>query len=255
MTHRIGHCGITPWMFLPKGLLCLGTALTAMVLVSLPSPVQAEDQPGRMTITGEGSVSARPDLATIRLGVITEAVTAQEALAENTAAMRKVFDVLKREGIPGKDMQTSGFSVQPQYKRYPRGSESSGAREIVGYRVSNRVGVVVRELDSLGGLIDALVADGANQFQGLSFGFAEPTPLLDEARRKAAADAQRKARLYAEALGLELGAIRAVHEQTIRQPSPPTYELSAARADVPVAAGESSLGVTIHVEYELEGSP
>lgn len=224
--------------------------LFAALATLLCAPLAAEE-PRVLSITGEGVITRVPDAATIRLGVVTEAETAQDALGRNSAAMAKVFTTLERQGITRTDIQTSRFDVSPRYKTYPRGQ--SGPRTIIGYTVSNQVGVMVRKIDMLGGLIDAIVADGANQFQGLSFGFADEGPLRDEARRLAAADVRRKATLYADALGVKLGPILRVREQSASRPQP-AMEFAAARmrSDVPIAAGESSLAVSLSVDYALE---
>lgn len=231
-------------------------ALLALTLFALPllhQPAQANDRPRTLVLRGEGTVSARPDMASISLGVVTNGDTAKVALDRNTAAMTKVFRVLETNKVPGRDVQTSGFRVQPVFKRQPRGSSSTGpvAPEIIGYTVRNQVTVAVRDLDNLGTLIDALVSDGANEFQGLTFGFSDPEPLLDNARRAAAEDVQRKANLYAEALGITLGPIQTVSEQSGGRVRPRAVALERVSGDVPVSAGESELSISISVTYNL----
>jgi uncharacterized protein YggE len=114
------------------------------------------------------------------------------------------------------------------------------------------VRVKVRQLDSLGEVLDQVVGQGANHVQGVGFAVAEPTPVLDEARRKAVADARHKAELYAREAGMEVGPVLLIQEETPHLPRPPL--LGAARAEaaaVPVAEGELEFGASITVTYAM----
>jgi uncharacterized protein YggE len=135
-----------------------------------------------ITVVGEGKVTAKPDMAQVQVGVVTEAPSAAKALKDNNDAMQRLFATLEDKGIAKKDVQTANFSVTPQYKRGPHGEQLP---EVVGCQVSNEVRVKVRNLESLGPVLDDVVQQEANRVQGVSFAVADPTPLLDEARRKA----------------------------------------------------------------------
>jgi hypothetical protein len=150
-------------------------------------------------------------------------------------------------------VQTSSFSVTPLYKRGPHGEQLP---EIVGYRVGNAVRVKVRKLDSLGQVLDEVVQQGANQVHGVSFSIAEPTAPLDEARRKAMADARRKAELYAKEAGVEVGRVLLIQEQTPHLPGP--LFVGGARAEaagVPIAEGELDFAAVISVTYAIAAKP
>jgi len=213
----------------------------------------AEKQPlvPSITVVGSGKSSARPDMAQIQVGVVTEAPLAAKALKDNNDAMNRLFSTLEARGIARKDLQTSNFSVVPQYKRGPHGEQLP---EVVGYRVSNQVAVKVRKLDSLGQVLDEVVQQGANQVQGVSFSVAEPTPLLDEARRKAMADARRKAELYAKEAGVTVGRVLLIQEATPHVPGPLVTGLGRAEAGVPIAEGEQEFGASVTVTYAI-GTP
>jgi uncharacterized protein YggE len=216
------------------------------------APARAEEKSAlvpSLTVTGSGKVSARPDMAQIQLGVVTEAPSAAKALSENNDAMAHLFGALERRGIARKDIQTTHFSVSPQYKR---GTHGEHVPVIVGYQVNNAVRVKVRKLDALGQVLDELVQQGANQVQGISFSVTELTPLLDEARRKAVADAHRKADLYAKEAGVEVGRVLLIQEQAPHLPGP--LFVGAARAEaagVPIAEGELDFGATITMTYAI----
>ncbi len=214
----------------------------------LVAPLAAQDT-GRLTVVGRGSVEMVPDMATISLGVTSEARTAAAALAANSAATAQMLQEIAQAGIEPRDVQTRGLSLSP---RWSNRSGSSNARStIVGFSVSNQVTVRVRDIDRLGGILDAVVQNGANQFHGLSFGLQDPVPATDLAREAAVKDAMRKARLYATAAGVELGAIVELSEVGISSPRPVRVRELALSADVPIAQGEVSLGASVTVVFEI----
>src|SRR5690606_35124359 len=130
--------------------------------------------------------------------------TARAALDAANEATAAVLAALKEEGIAERDLQTSGFSVQPDYA-YPQPSGPAEAPRISGYRVTNSVTARVRDLDSVGGVIDRAVTLGVNQGGDIVFGNADPKQPLAEARRQAVADARSRAEVLAEAAGVGLG--------------------------------------------------
>lgn len=216
----------------------------------------AEDNPHvvpSLTVVGAGKVSAKPDMAQITLGVVTDAPQAAKALADNNEAMTKLFSSLDGLGIARKDVQTSNFSVVPQYRRGPRGEQQP---EIVAYRVSNAVRVKVRKLESLGQILDEVVHLGANQIQGIGFSVAEPAPLLDAARRQAVADARRKAELFSKEAGVSIDRVLTIQEGTARVPRPPMMGLARPEAAVvPIAEGEMDFEASVTVTYAIGGKP
>lgn len=230
----------------------------------LAVPARA-DEPNRViSVTGQGQVSAPPDMATIQTGVVTEAPTAQEALTANNRAMEQVIGVLEDQDIEARDIQTTDFSVSPVYRRngdeqkalqqqVQKRPDDRGPPKIVAYRVRNQVRVRVKELSELGNVLDALVQAGSNEISGISFGVEEPEPLLDTARRRAMENAKRRARTYAEAAGVEVGPVRTISEQPVDVPRPMRLEMAAARgaAGVPVETGEQEFQVTVHVVFDL----
>jgi uncharacterized protein YggE len=229
----------------------LGVALLAAPVASL---AQTTSTAGTIVLSGQGDIGAAPDQATITLGVFTQGETAAQALAENTARLTSVFGVLDAAGIEGRDRQTSGLSINPIWE-HQRGNNPPPPT-IVGYTVSNNVTVRVRDLDALGGVLDAVVRDGANNFQGLSFGVEDSAPLIDEARRAAVADALRKAELYADALGVDLGNIVSVSESGGMRPMMMRGEaammMSDGAAPVPIAGGEVTFNAQVSITWELD---
>lgn len=223
------------------------TSLVLAAALALPMAVAAEEAPALITVTGEGRVDARPDMATINLGVTTEGKTAVEAMAANSAELARVLENLRAAGIEERDLQTSGLSLNPNWD-----SDSSGRNpRIAGYIASNMLSVRVRALDALGEVLDAAVQDGANTLHGVAFGLSEPNPVLDEARRRAVQDALRRATLLAEAAGVELGDIVSITESDGYAPPTPMYRM-AAEAAMPVAEGEVSMGASVTVVWKID---
>ncbi len=223
------------------------------LLASLSLPAYA----GTITIEGRGEVLAAPDMAQINSGVTTQGATAREALDANTAAMADLVAELKAAGIEARDIQTSGFSVNPNYV-YTEERDANGYSlppRINGYQVSNTVTVTVRALDSLGSILDKSVTVGANTINGVTFGVADPSELYDDARKAAFADARAKAELYATAAGGSLDEILSISEtQGFNGPQPyPMYARAemAADAKVPVEAGELAFAINVNVQWEL----
>ncbi len=201
-----------------------------------------------ITVTGEASVSAAPDQATVSIGVTTTADTAAEALAQNSAAMQAVIDRLKAAGIAEVDLQTQGLSVNPNWTGY---DSSSSAPTIAGYTATNMLNVRVAALAGLGAVLDAAVTDGANTLNGLTFGLADPRPALDEARRLAVADAVAKATLLAQAAGVTLGDIVSISEGGGYGAPLPAFKAEAAPMAVPVQQGEVSYSASVTIVWEL----
>ncbi|HHY50868.1 MAG TPA: SIMPL domain-containing protein [Alphaproteobacteria bacterium] len=232
--------------------LALGSALAA------PALAQDHRGPGTITIQGHGEVTGAPDTAFITSGVTTQGATAREALDANTQAMTELIDTLKAAGIEARDIQTSGFSVSPNYV-YSDERDANGYTlppRISGYQVYNTVTVRVRQIATLGAVLDRAVTVGANTINGISFSVADPSRLYDEARRAAFRDARGKARLYADEAGLELEEIRAIAEQQNYGQPPQPYAMrdmavAAEAAPVPVQAGELTFAIDVSVTWEL----
>jgi hypothetical protein len=219
---------------------------TALVL-PLVAPVQAEEAPPRtISVTGTGSVEATPDMATLMIGVTTQAETAAEALAANTAATDAVIARLTASGVEARDMQTSNLSINPNWTGY-----DSSTPTISGFVASNMLTVRVRKLETTGAVLDAAVTDGANTLNGLTFGLADPEPAYNEARKEAVADARAKAELLAAAAGVTLGPILAMSDGGAMTDPAPMHREAVASAPVPVVGGELGLIANVSVTYAI----
>ena len=225
------------------------TGCDQFVMPILPSPESRS-----VHVTGTGSVTAEPDIATIYLGVSVEKETVEEAREEAASAMTAVIDALKDNGIADRDIQTENFSIYPQYDYTEEG------RILRGYRVNNTVNARVRVLDSLSDIIDDATTAGGDivVVNSIQFMIEDPTPLQAQARTLAVKDAQVKAQTLAEAGGVTLGKLITITE-TSRSAVPPIafaeeaeFAADSARTSTPIQAGELTVTVNITVVYEIE---
>ncbi|MDH7484657.1 MAG: SIMPL domain-containing protein [Anaerolineae bacterium] len=167
-----------------------------------------------ITVVGQGSERIEPDIARVSVGVETSAETVSEAVAENASQMEAILAALKDIGIADKDIQTTNYSVYME--RYPEsvalavGPEPGEAKAL--YRVSNMVNVIIRDLDKVSAVLDGVIAAGANNIWGVSFGLDDPETARAEARAKAMADARKRAEALAELSQVKLGPVMAVSE-------------------------------------------
>lgn len=228
--------------------------LLALLPLAAPFPAFAEDKPMNrvITVSATGNVEAVPDIAHVSSGVSTEAKTAREALTANTETMAKVIAGLKENGIEAKDIRTSNFTINPQMDYTGDGKPPV----LRGYRVDNAVTVTVRDIRKLGDLLDQIVTIGANQAGQLSFEVSKAEELKDEARKTAVANAQRRAKLLAEATGAELGKVVHISEDvSYSGPQPVMYEaraLKSAAAPVPIEQGSQQLEARVTIIWELK---
>lgn len=199
-----------------------------------------------VSVSAGGSVVAEPDIAFIFTGVVSEADTAKEALARNSATMGKVIDGLKSAGIAAKDIQTSTLNVEPRYTQAKDGRPAV----INGYRVMNQVRLTVRDIKRLGDILDQAIGLGANQVNRIAFDVTNAEKLKDDARKQAMENARRRAELYATAAGAQLGyVVRIAEDVTESRPMPIARQ--ALAAGVPIEAGTRTLEVEVHVTYAL----
>ena len=148
--------------------------------------------------------------------------------------MTATLSAVKAQGVMEKDIQTTGLSLNPQYVFH-----DGDPRRLTGYQALNNVTVTVRDLTRLGAAVDAVVAAGANQVNGIAFGLADPQTAENEARRAAMKALQAKATLYAEASGYRLDRLVSLSDTAgAVQPIMVTAMRRMAVASTPTEAGE-----------------
>ncbi len=166
----------------------------------------SEASPRTVTVTGEGTVSTEPNIATVRIGVESFNRDIQEALAESRSKIKEIFDALVTLGVSERDMQTANYSFN-----FDRSSRSSSNSTPV-YRVNNTLSVIIRNLALTGEIIDAAVLAGANEMWGVEFSLQNSAPTLNEATEKAVSDARERATYLAALNGLSVGKLLSINE-------------------------------------------
>lgn len=235
----------------------LGALLIAAVIPAAPAAAQVTTQLAqpvtgtRLDVTAAGEVTRVPDIAVISAGVITRSTTASGAIQENAQRMERVIAALKRAGVADRDIQTTSINLNPEY-RYAENQPP----QLVGYTASNQVTIRFRDIRSSGRILDALVAEGANQINGPTMTIEHREAALDEARANAVAIGRARADLYARALGKRVGRVISVSESGSHYPPPPMPmgergDAVMAVSRTQIVPGEQKLQVNLAMVFEL----
>ncbi|HEX3887289.1 MAG TPA: SIMPL domain-containing protein [Phenylobacterium sp.] len=247
--------------FLRAGMLALALGGGALSAASAEAQTQTQTVAGppadslfhatTLNLTAHGETKLAPDMATITLGVTTEASTAAKALSDNARRMTQMTAALKAAGVPAKDIRTAGLNLNPQYV-YEQGQPP----RLTGYNASDEVMVTAHDVAKVGALVDAAVGAGANQVNGVSFGLADPTAAGNMAREEAVRALAAKAELYAKATGYRVARLVSLSEGggiDAFRPQPVAVQMMARAQAAPtvVAPGQLTVRVDISGLYEL----
>ena len=249
-----------------------GAALAASLASGAPMSLSAA-LPGTVAageagiwVTGEGSVTMEPDLAVLRLGVEVIALPLSDANATAATAMAAIMESLAANGVEEKDIQTHDFDIRPRYEWVEEVSDDgrrSGRDELVGYRVRNNVTAKVRDLDTIGAVIDdAILAGGdATRFDDLRFTVEDTSEVMEDLREAAVMDAMDKAQRMADTAGVTLGSLAYIADARGSGGSPVYFESAALRAaPAPAAAapvtsisgGELEVTLFVNAAFAIE---
>jgi hypothetical protein len=234
------------------GLVSIG-ALALAACAPAAASAQATDTPATprtISVSGTGTASGTPDIATVQVGVETRNTDAGQAVVDNSTAVERLMATLRRLGIAERDMQTSNFSIYPQ-QNYNNNGEPSGP---ITYVVSNSLTVTVRDIADLGDVLGQSVEAGSNQVYGISFSVADPSALEEQARTAAVANARARAEQLAAAAGVQLGDVVSISEATVAPPVPflAREDLAANAASVPVATGQLDVQLNVSITYAIQ---
>ncbi|NLK21673.1 MAG: SIMPL domain-containing protein [Epulopiscium sp.] len=163
-----------------------------------------------ITATGEGVVKVKPDIANITMGVRIENKDARTAQTKNAEKMDQVIAALKKMGIADKDIQTSNYSIYPQYDW-----EAKGGSKIIGYTVENTIKITVRDITKVGDVLDIGVEEGANVSSGIQLSIADTEKYYQEALKQAVNNAKGKATAIGEAIGVTIKIPSSITEQSV----------------------------------------
>lgn len=170
------------------------------------------------SVSGEGTVTAIPDIAQFTFSVITQGGKDIAALQkENTEKTNKAIEFVKAQNIDAKDVKTTGYNLEPRYQyydcRYPESSVNPcPPPDIVGYAITQTVSVKIRDFGKIGQVVSGVVENGANSVSSLSFTIDDPTSVENQARKEAIAKARKKAQLVANSGGFRVGRLISIEE-------------------------------------------
>lgn len=245
---------------------CMSVLAAILALAGMASSAQAQTVPATcalkdifptLTTTGTASIEVQPDVATIRLGVVTERPKAADAARENASAVQAVVAEIKAQGIAGKDIKTQSVALIPVYDDIRDGDGRSGRRVLRGYSARNDLNVRIRQLGTIGDLVGKWIDKGANRLESIEFDFEQKDVKFDALRVDAVRDAQRKAQSYASGLGIRLGRILSIAAPSlgpVAAASPVALNRAAAQdgpVAVPVEPGVQTLRTEVEVIWEL----
>jgi uncharacterized protein len=207
-----------------------------------------------LTVSGIAKMSVKPDIASMSVGVISTGRTVAETQKQNTDKMNAITSAVKAFGVKDDDIQTSNYSISPQY------DWTDGKQTLRGYQVSQQLSVKIRDLDKIGDILGKAGELGSNNVSGVSFEVDDTTGLQKQAREKAIADAQEKAQVLAKSLGMQLGKAISFSEDSGSYPSPVLYnsyskvmmDESSAGAAPDVQSGSLDISKGVSITFEIK---
>lgn len=237
-----------------------GFLAAGAVVLSIPALAQEKTAESfrQIIVTGTGEVSGKPDLALASLTILRIAPTAATALDETSRAMTDLVTAMKALGIEPRDLQTNGFQVTPQYHYDNTNDGTQKPPKLVGYEIRNTLSVRIRDLPSVGKILDQAVALGVNEGSGLQFTIDDPSQMRMDAQIKAVENARASATALAQAAGVALGPV--VSLDVSAEPMPPMpMELGMARIAVapkadsrlPVEIGENTINAKVRMVFSI----
>lgn len=234
----------------------LASLLLAALLVAAPS-TRAEEPPHRhVAVSGQGEIAVLPDRARVRMGVTQLSPDLLAAETKVNTVVRAFLTEARALGLKDEHVNTTGVSIQPEYVW----DEKERNNRLVGYRVSRDIDALVTDLGKLGDVMLRATQVGVNQVQPPQLESSKAREVQQQALVKAAQDAQARARLLAETLGMKLGAVHSIsaHEAGPQPPMPKMMmaaraEMDSGNAQMGINAGELRYSASVNAEFELVG--
>ncbi|MFI4853778.1 MAG: SIMPL domain-containing protein [Phycisphaerales bacterium JB065] len=233
-----------------SSLLVAGLMVPALVC-AMPVEASAVAELPTVSVSGKGTVSVKPDRATVSVGAWHQAETAIEAQSRVNEIIEEATKEIRKVKAEGMLIQTSGLSLSPVYN-YQRDKEP----KIIGYRASIMLTVRIDDIDKTGAVIDAAMETGVNQMHGVSFSLKDDSGARRDALKKAVQDGRQKAEAIADALGRPIQDLLEVSEQGVSVPiinrGIESYRTMAAdSAATPIEAGEIEISASVNISYSL----
>ncbi len=173
-----------------------------------------------VTVRGQATIYAEPDIAVLTFGVISEGNRAETAYFQTSSKINRVISELKKLGINSKDIKTLRMNVYPKYSY----NKDDGTSKITGFYASTDLNITVRDFSKLGKVVDTAFKNGINTFSSLTFDVSNSATFYNQALSKALENAKQKAATLAKGLGISLGKPKSVTENTYINTPPIVYK-------------------------------
>jgi uncharacterized protein YggE len=235
--------------------LLFALSLGLMLFTAAGNADTLKDGVPNLSVIGEAYEDVPPDLAILRFGVVTERPLAADAAAENARAVEAVLAELKKLGVPDAEVQTQGVTLAPVTveERDPKTGKPKPSQKF--FRARNDLRVRVTRIEQAGEIAGGLIDKGVNSFEGIDFEIAHPRQRLDALRREAVKDAERQAKIYAEAAGLRLSRVIEIRPLEETDARPRAYAAKAAAsssgAEIPLRPGLERLSARVNMVWGL----
>jgi len=228
-------------------------AILFAALIFFQQPVPAVPPPPVLVVTGNARILAVPDEATVRLGIVRQAMTAQAAQDQANAAGQEILGAIQKAGVPANQIQTARLVLSPVYA--PRNPDSRDVPRIVAYNATNTVSVRLDNLSLTGPVIDAGLKAGANQIEGVVFGLRNDLPSREQALKQAVEEARSKAQVMADAARVNLVEVLEVSEGGVsvvdRFEPALAGRVMAAASETPVSPGQIEVRASVTIRYRI----
>lgn len=208
-----------------------------------------------ITVSGDGKISAKPDIANVSLSVVSKGLTVKQVTTDNNTKMNKVLAAVKDLGIDSKDITTSQYSLYPDYDY----TSTSGVNKIIGYSLTQEITIKIRDLSKVDDVLDTGIKSGANQVGSLSFDIDDTGAVKKQARQMAFEKAKQKAQEMSDQAGVRLGRVVTFTEESPSYPMPyVNYAMESKSVGVSAAPapsiepGSKELTMSVSVTYEIE---
>ena len=232
------------------------TLFLAATLLAIPKVWSDENNSSKertLKVQGEGKITAVPDQSEMEFQVTEEGTEVEDASSLVQAKTEKIFKTIRSFGISDKDTQTLDYTVGPKIKF------NKGESQKVGYTVSTRIKVIVKNMNSTGKILKAVIQDGVSTIDGPYFSFSNPAPLKIEALKVAVDDAHAKAVAIAQTADVVLGKVFSISQTSLTMPTnrqrfgySASASLSGVSTQVPIATGENEVAAQVEVVYSLK---
>ncbi len=214
---------------------------------------EIEDK-GSISVTASEEIYVKPDLAQANFSVVTEERTVEAAMNFNSELMNKIIEAVKEKGVEDEDLKTIRFNISPRYE-YPD-NRWGGERVLIGYEVTQTLQVKIRDMDSIGEVIDAATGEGANRMGGLTLTVSDKEAVEKEARSKAIEKAKERAKTLSSQLGVRLGRLLSFSEDQGQAPrfyyEAGDVAMGSAGETPDVQTGENKVEVAVTLTYEIK---